>query len=828
MTPVRAILPLCLLFPACVLHAQIGDRSEVDRSAPPEHWAKPDGRVRTPGQTVALFDLPAGFRAEVVAADPLVQDPVAIQFDERGRLWVLEWPSYNWNLRQLLPGLEKTDPPKSRVVILEDTNGDGRMNRRTVFMDDIDWPRGLQVMRDGALVLKLPDLVFARDTNGDGRADQETHLVGGLEIPANPHAAQSNLLRGLDNWIHGSKFPQRLRETPEGWVSMPSLSNRGQWGLSQDNYGRLVYASNGDHLRGDLLPAHYFTRNPNFPVPAGVDVQYPVDKYTWPQGATPGVNRRAQLRDDDGTLQVFTANTGPTVYRGDQFPPEYVGDVFLGEVAGRFVRRSVLTEQDGTITARNAYSRREFLFSRDERFRPVYTANGPDGALYIADMYRGIIEGEIFVTSFLRRQILGRELHQPFNGMGRIYRIIHEERPRQVPPVLAREDFDGWVERLAHPNGFWRDTAQRILVEAGARRVLPALRKMALEHPGELARLHALWTIEGLGAMDPVLAGQALRDSSSKIRVAAIRLSEPWLANDKVASDVIALAADERIEVRRQVLLSLGEGRGPRIDGTFVALLRRDVDQPFTVEIALSGLHNRELELMERLLGSPDWRNESPGAARLYSALGRAILDSGNDPQLERLLGRLAESVPLRWATLAVLDGLKAAQRKTLPRLPATLAALETSGDDAVRTRVAALKKTWSAPPAAKAEQILSGPIFEKGRQLYAMCGACHGPEGQGVAGLAPPLDGSRVVRDAPDELVRSILNGRNLNRANPAFPDMPALAGLPDEDIAAVASYVRARWAGAARHISVGQVRLARAMAAAAESEPAAPPARE
>lgn len=796
--------------------AQVGDGSDLDRSVPPAHWKIPAAPVRTPEESMKLFDLPPDFRVELVAAEPLVQDPIAMFFDERGRIWVLEWPWYNRQLQGVFPGLEKLNPPKSRVVILEDTDGDGRMDRRTVFMDGIEWLRGLQIMKDGALVLKLPQLTFAHDTDGDGKADREDVMVDGFEIPANPHAAQSNLLRGLDNWIYGSKFQRRMRESNGAWVSKPTISLRGQWGFSHDNYGRFFYASNQEHLHGDLVPAHYYTRNPNYAKMAGIDVSYAHDDSVWPHAATPGVNRRAQVREADGTLAVFTANTSPTVYRGDQFPPEYNGNVFLGDVAGRLIRRSVLTEKDGMITAGNAYTKREFLFSHDERFRPVYTANGPDGALYITDMYRGIIEGHLFITSYLRNQIIGRGLQDPYNSKGRIYRIVHQQRPSGTVPRVARDDAAGWVEHLAHANGFWRDTAQRLIVDRGDRRVVPAVRKMALEHRDELARLHALWTLEGLDALTPEILSRALADRSWRIRMAGIRLSEPLLQDQTLARQVMALVDDERIEVRRQLLLSLGEGRGEAFEQAMARILLRDGDQPIMLEAALSGLRDREFAFIERLLRDPSWGQERPASARLYAALAQGVVNSGKEDELGRLLDAISDAAGRSlWARLAILNGLTEARKRGMARTPASLAVLEKSAQDAVRQRAVALGKAWSAPaPVARApapRMRRTNPSFDRGSGLFAICSACHGPEGKGQPGIAPSLAESLVVASGSDEVIRSILFGRNADRKNPAFPEMPPLGGLGDADIAAIVTYVKGHWGTQAEPITADEVKRVR-----------------
>ena len=210
---------------------------------------------------------------------------------------MLEWPSYNWPLRDLLPGIEKQPTPTSRLVVLRDTNGDGRMDTRTVFAE-MDWPRGIQLVDGGVLVFALPEIVFLRDTDGDDKADRREVVQGGLPIPVNPHLAPSSPSWTLDNWTYGLQVDDRLRLTGDTRVRVRSGRLAGQWGMSHDDYGRLFFSYNQDHIRGSLVPTVYATRNPHYTASAGVDVRIGMDNDVWPHAITPGVNRRAQLRDD--------------------------------------------------------------------------------------------------------------------------------------------------------------------------------------------------------------------------------------------------------------------------------------------------------------------------------------------------------------------------------------------------------------------------------------------------------------------------------------------------------------------------------------------------
>ena len=763
------------------LWAQVGDRAAIDAAPPPGHWKIPPAPVRSPEESMRMMELPPGFRIELVASEPLVQDPIAFAFDERNRLWVLEWPSYNWPLRDLLPGLEKRPVPDSQLVVLQDADGDGRMDSRTVFAR-MDFPRGIQLVDGGVLVFALPEVAFLRDSDGDLVADRREVVAAGLPVPVNPHLAPSSPSWTLDNWTYGLQVEDRRRFAGGRRVAGRSGRLAGQWGMSHDDYGRLFFSYNQDHIRGSLVPTAYATRNPHYTASAGIDVRIGMDNEVWPHAITPGVNRRAQLRDD-GRLRVFTANAAPTVYRGDQFPDEYRGNVFVGESAGRLIRRSVLTERDGIITGKNAYTEREFLFSHDERFRPVYGATGPDGALYVADMYRGIIEGHIFLTTFLRNQIVDRGLQHPFHGMGRIYRIVHEARPLGTPPPVAPGDVAGWVPVLAHANGHWRDMAQRMLVSSGSASVVPAVRALAMSHADARVRLHGLWTLEGLGAADDELVRAKLADRSPHVRVAALRVAEPRLADVSIRRAVLARADDPDVAVRRQVLYTLGESRAADAGDASLRLLRRDLAEPFVVDAFMSGLNGRELQTLEDVLRSPMWAMDRPEHRALVAALATAVGNQGR-PEGLAALRRLSATSSARpmWQQEAVIAGLKASS---------------------------AAQPSASATPASR--DPATAALVEQGRTAYAICAACHQADGRGLPSMAPPLAGSPRVTGPPEALIDIVLGGRD---EDPAFPSMPPLAALPDDQLAAILTYVRQAWGNAAAPVSVEAVRARRAPA--------------
>jgi hypothetical protein len=422
---------------------------------------------------------------------------------------------------------------------------------------------------------------------------------------------------GLDNRMYTAGQSDIQLRLKDGVFEVQPTLQRGEWGVTQDDGGRTYRNTNESALHVDLVPTYYYARNPNLLRTRG-SYERLADENTdlntvWPVRPNPGTNRAYQTGIDreDGTLARFTAVCAPLVYRGDRLPAELYGNVFVADPAANLVSRLTLSDDGSGIRARKAYERGEFLASTDERFRPVYLSNAPDGTLYIADMYRGIIEHRISITMYLRDQILARKLDRP-TGYGRIYRVVHDTTRRDLTRPFGQASPAELVSALSHPNGWRRDTAQRLLVERGNRSVVPALAALAGTAPDARTRLHALWTLDGLDAIEPATVMKALEDGARDVRVSAIRIAERWLGepDHPIVAAVLKRLDDRDWAVRKQLAASIGAlPNGPREDAA-VAILDRYGDDPVVMDAALSGLRGSEARVLDRLL------ERKPGAAR--------------------------------------------------------------------------------------------------------------------------------------------------------------------------------------------------------------------
>lgn len=812
--------------------AQNGDKAgEVQKLLVPEHLIPP-APVLAAEDALKAFQLKPGFRIEIVAAEPLVDTPVAMQFDPDGRLWVVEMRGYMPN-----PDGIGEDQPTGSIAVLEDTNSDGRMDKRTVFLDRLVMPRAIALVQGGVLVAEMPNLWFCKDTNGDLQCDEKTavatdYVQGDIK---NPEHNANGLMWGLDNWIYSANYTTRFRNPDGQWRREPTVF-RGQWGLSQDDFGRQVYDSNSDQLRIDLVPAEYLLRNKNYPAKAGINVDPVGSQVTFPIRVNPGVNRgyQAGVLKEDGRLAKFTAACGPVIYRGDNFPAEFSGNAFVCEPSGNLIKRNILEEKDGIVTGRFAYPDSEFLASTDERFRPVNAYNGPDGALYIVDMYRGLIQHRIYLTTYLRGQIESRNLQAPTN-LGRIYRIVHEGKPLNRSPKLAKAGAAELVPALAHPNGWVRDTAQRLLVEKRDAAVAPALRKLAQGNVPEITRLHALWTLEGMGQADAELIRGILKSGPPKLQVAAMRIADAQpVLREALEAEVLALGGNAAPEVVWQAAFSLGNHSSPKAFEALVNLAVREPENAFLRDAILSGTGGRELPLLAAVL---DHSEAGEKLVPLAQATAAAIIKAAEPERVNQLLALAAKQAALApWRGLALLTGAAANLPKPqkdkpapkinaiqLPAEPEGLIALRQVSDPGLQQAVATLEPLFAWPGKAVAAGSEVRPLtedekqlFEQGRELYSIsCGACHQPHGNGQEGLAPPLAGSEWVLGSEQRIIRIALHGLMgpiTVKDKKWDMIMPGLGIFEDEQLAGILTYVRREWGNTADPVSAEAVKAVRA----------------
>ena len=549
--------------------------------------------------------MPPGYHAELVASEPLIQEPVALDWDLEGRLWAVEMPGFMADIR----GSNEHDPI-GRVVVLEDTNSDGRMDKRTVFADGLVLARSLKVLDRGILVAEPPNVWLMRDTNGDLRVDTKERITDHYgRFEGDPQNNANGFYWGLDNRMYTAGQSNIQLRLKDGVFEVQQTLSRGEWGVSQDDGGRTYRNTNESALHVDLVQTSYYARNPNLPRTRGSYERLADDNpelnTVWPVRPNPGTNRAYQVGIDreDGSLARFTSVCAPLVYRGDRLPADVYGNVFVAEPAANLVSRLILSDDGTMIRARKAYDRGEFLASTDERFRPVFLTNAPDGTLYIADMYRGIIEHRISVTEYLRDQISSRKLDRP-TSYGRIYRVVHDSTRRDTANPFARASSGQLVDALAHPNGWRRDTAQRLLVERGARSEVPNLTKLATAAADWRTRLHALWILDGLDAIQPATVMAALQDGNRDVRVSAIRLAERWLGENghPIQAALLKRLDDSDWAVHQQLAASIGALPAGARESAALEVLDRYANDPVVMDAAMSGLRGSESIVLERLL----------------------------------------------------------------------------------------------------------------------------------------------------------------------------------------------------------------------------------
>ncbi len=676
-----------------------------------------------PTKAIATLQIKSGFRVELVAAEPLVVDPIAMAFDEDGRLFVVEMRDY--------PERRNETPHLGRIRLLQDTDGDGRFDKSTVYVDDLPWPTAVICWNGGVFVGATPDILYCKDTNGDGVGDVREVVFTGIASDYAPYevnklnvqALFNGFTWGLDNRIHaanggdGGRVRRAESEFTRAWLrsagagipspgtegsgesgttspldlrghdfsfdprtlTMRLESGGGQYGLGFDSRGRKFVCSNSAHIREVMYEDRHAARNPFFTMPpATVDIAadgpaapiyrispdepWRVLRTRWRvTGLFPG-----PIEGGGRPSGYFSGATGVTIYRGKAFPEEFRENAFVADCGSNLIHRKRLFADGVGLNARRPddEQKAEFLASRDNWFRPVQLANAPDGTLYVADMYREVIEHPWSLPESIKRHL---DLNSG-NDRGRIYRIVPDTFTQPKLPPLTTATTKELIALLEHPNGWHRDTAARLLFERQDKSAAPLLEQLLIHSKSQLARMHALYALDGLGALTPARLVKTLNDESAIVREHAVRLAEMIALRigssaQPLWKKLATLSGDPDIRVRYQLAFSLADFHDAATIKALTEIIRHDPGDRWLRAAVLNALKDAPGKVFDPLVAEDRFRNSEGGREFLRQLAG--VIGTKNDSsQVQAVLVYLQKNADSDIAfllTRALGDGLQSA-----------------------------------------------------------------------------------------------------------------------------------------------------------------------
>ena len=648
----------------------------------------PPTPARDAAKTFRVLD---GFRMDLLAAEPLVASPVAMAYDENGRAYVCEMRDYPYTDKAHHQRNQEnpTDAAIGTVRLLEDTDGDGVFDKSTVFADGLSWPTGVACWKGGVFVAATPDIWYLKDTDGNGKSDIRRKVFTGFR-KLNVQSVMNNLVWGLDNHIHGAGGSNggqiRPGDQPNAKLLVLArndfrfdpatdrfelLSGGARFGGTFDDWGHRFLCDIRNPAQHVVLPQRYLARNPYLAVRSPLhDMaesgdQLPVYRISQPElWRVLRAKRWASERDivmprsELIGAGVVTSASGITCYRGEAYPEKYRGNIFVCEVAGNLFYRLQLTPDGPTFKATRVDGQAEMVASTDNWFRPVNFVNAPDGTLHVVDMYRENIEHPWSIPDDIHAAVdleSGRE-------RGRIWRLTPPNFKTPKPPRLGHATTAELVATLENPNSWWRETAQRLLLERQDHLAVPALRRMVRRGGIPQARLHALWTLAGLYGLADEDVLVALKDQTVGIRENAVKLAESQPPSPKIRDALFKLAADSDARVRFQVAFTLSEIADPHAAADALArIAKRDAD-PWMRTAVLSSVVNTSDHLLTRLLADAKFRS-TPAAAEMMRQLAQIVGVRRQDDEIQRTFEAARKADALLAVALGVGEGLKRSGR---------------------------------------------------------------------------------------------------------------------------------------------------------------------
>lgn len=625
----------------------------------------------SPAEAAKSFNVEPGFALEQAAVEPQITDPVALDFDEHGRLFVVEMLGYSEHPGDML----------GRIRMLEDADYDGRFERSSIYADGLGWPTAVLCYDGGIFVAAAPEILYFKDVDGDGKAEVRKVAFTGFGTH-NVQGLLNSFRWGLDNRIHvavsscGADLRRGDQPDAEPLVlrgrnfsfDPRTLEARAESGASQHGYfidplGREFTCNNSNHIQQIVSDDADLSRNPYLQAPSplrSIAVEGPTADVFRISPVEPWREIRTRLRAKgivEGIVEgggrpagYFTSATGVTLYTGDAWPAEYRGNAFIGDVGSNLVHRKTVESKpdDVALVARRATPEREFVASKDIWFRPVQFANGPDGNLYILDMYREVIEHPDSLPPVIKKHLdltSGRD-------KGRLYRVIRADRSdeqrreqftRALPGDAATAEL---VEILAHPNGWHRITAARLLYERNDPAAAAELRTLLADHDAPIeGRVLALYGLQSAGQLDGAMLQATLVAADPALREHAARLAGRWLRDPANADSpsragveeaLIALAGESDLNVRYRVAFALGDCRSAERIGALAAIARRDVGNADVEVAVLSSIAQGAESLLHALIVDQEFVTPPTGRAFL-AEIARQIGARGDQRELESL-----------------------------------------------------------------------------------------------------------------------------------------------------------------------------------------------